>query len=145
MLRKGLTNVSLILVSDILFLWYLKDLLEFLFTIVNFTFQLRALWLSENQNKPQVQLQSDTLPETGQRVLTCFMLPQQVRSHQPGIIIIIYIFFMMDTFFLLDVSIPMHIGIYYLFFLSNFSFLRHNVFFGQCFHVHHILMYNHLS
>nr|XP_045595962.1 mucin-17-like isoform X1 [Procambarus clarkii]XP_045595963.1 mucin-17-like isoform X1 [Procambarus clarkii] len=39
--------------------------------------KLRALWLSENQNKPQVQLQSETLPETGQRVLTCFMLPQQ--------------------------------------------------------------------
>ncbi|XP_042879925.1 mucin-12-like isoform X2 [Penaeus japonicus] len=49
--------------------------------------KLRALWLSENQNKPQVQLQSDTLPETGQRVLTCFMLPQQVRSHQPEMVV----------------------------------------------------------
>nr|XP_053636548.1 mucin-5AC-like isoform X5 [Cherax quadricarinatus] len=45
--------------------------------------KLRALWLSENQNKPQVQLQSETLPETGQRVLTCFMLPQQPRVQQP--------------------------------------------------------------
>lgn len=49
--------------------------------------KLRALWLSENQNKPQVQLQSETLPETGQRVLTCFMLPQQQRSFQPEAVV----------------------------------------------------------
>ncbi|XP_068200291.1 erbin-like isoform X2 [Palaemon carinicauda] len=49
--------------------------------------KLRALWLSENQNKPQVQLQSETLPETGQRVLTCFMLPQQQRSYQPEAVV----------------------------------------------------------
>lgn len=46
--------------------------------------QLRALWLSENQNKPKVQLQSEVHPSTGQRVLTCFMLPQQPRPHHPG-------------------------------------------------------------
>ncbi|KAG7170200.1 flocculation protein FLO11-like isoform X2 [Homarus americanus] len=49
--------------------------------------KLRALWLSENQNKPQVQLQSETLPETGQRVLTCFMLPQQPRVLQPETVV----------------------------------------------------------
>ncbi|KAF0305446.1 Erbin [Amphibalanus amphitrite] len=37
---------------------------------------LQALWLSPNQNKPLVRLQSETLPGSGQRVLTCFMLPQ---------------------------------------------------------------------
>ncbi|KAK4292424.1 hypothetical protein Pmani_034804 [Petrolisthes manimaculis] len=45
--------------------------------------KLRALWLSENQNKPKVQLQSEIQPSTGQRVLTCFMLPQQPRPHHP--------------------------------------------------------------
>ncbi|XP_076035613.1 uncharacterized protein LOC143021773 isoform X2 [Oratosquilla oratoria] len=45
--------------------------------------KLRSLWLSENQNIPTVQLQSDTDPETGQRVLTCFMLPQIPRSYEP--------------------------------------------------------------
>ncbi|GIY16604.1 leucine-rich repeat-containing protein 7 [Caerostris darwini] len=37
---------------------------------------LQALWLSENQNKPLIPLQSDTDRITGQKVLTCFMLPQ---------------------------------------------------------------------
>ncbi|XP_071512851.1 uncharacterized protein [Panulirus ornatus] len=49
--------------------------------------KLRALWLSENQNKPQVQLQSESLPDSGQRVLTCFMLPQQPRPHQPETVV----------------------------------------------------------
>ena len=38
---------------------------------------IAALWLSENQTKPLIQLNQDTDPETGQRVLTNFMLPQQ--------------------------------------------------------------------
>merc|ERR1719204_1067394 len=38
--------------------------------------KLSAIWLSENQHKPLVQLSQDTDPETGQRVLTNFMLPQ---------------------------------------------------------------------
>ncbi|KAF8777221.1 Erbin like protein [Argiope bruennichi] len=37
---------------------------------------LQALWLSENQNKPLIPLQSDTDRVTGIKVLTCFMLPQ---------------------------------------------------------------------
>lgn len=36
---------------------------------------LQALWLSENQQKPLVNLQSD-VDEKGQKVLTCFLLPQ---------------------------------------------------------------------
>ena len=38
--------------------------------------RLTALWLSENQHKPLVHLNQETDPETGQRVLTNFMLPQ---------------------------------------------------------------------
>ena len=38
---------------------------------------ISAIWLSENQHKPLVQLVQDTCPETGQKVLTNFLLPQQ--------------------------------------------------------------------
>ena len=38
-----------------------------------------AIWLSDNQTKPLVQLNHDTDPYTGQKVLTNFLLPQQVR------------------------------------------------------------------
>ena len=41
---------------------------------------ISALWLSENQNKPLIQLNQDTDPETGRRVLTNFMLPQLPES-----------------------------------------------------------------
>ncbi|KAG0422252.1 hypothetical protein HPB47_001912 [Ixodes persulcatus] len=41
---------------------------------------LHALWLSQNQTKPLVLLQSDLDRETGQRVLTCFLLPQESPS-----------------------------------------------------------------
>ncbi|CAG2105992.1 unnamed protein product, partial [Medioppia subpectinata] len=37
---------------------------------------LQALWLNENQTKPLIQLQSDIDRESGQKVLTCFLLPQ---------------------------------------------------------------------
>ena len=39
--------------------------------------QLTALWLSENQAKPMLNLQSDVDENTGEKVLTCFLLPQQ--------------------------------------------------------------------
>ncbi|CAD5114287.1 DgyrCDS3429 [Dimorphilus gyrociliatus] len=38
---------------------------------------LKALWLSENQAQPMLKLQKDVDDDTGQRVLTCFLLPQQ--------------------------------------------------------------------
>jgi hypothetical protein len=41
---------------------------------------LQAIWLSDNQTKPLVQLNPDTDPYTGEKVLTNFLLPQQVRS-----------------------------------------------------------------
>ncbi|XP_065290037.1 uncharacterized protein Lap1 isoform X2 [Dermacentor albipictus] len=44
---------------------------------------LHALWLSQNQTKPLVLLQSDIDRETGQRVLTCFLLPQESSAAHP--------------------------------------------------------------
>ncbi|XP_075527921.1 leucine rich repeat containing protein 7 lap1 isoform X2 [Dermacentor variabilis] len=44
---------------------------------------LHALWLSQNQTKPLVLLQSDMDRETGQRVLTCFLLPQESSAAHP--------------------------------------------------------------
>jgi erbb2-interacting protein len=42
--------------------------------------KISAIWLSENQHKPLVQLNQDTDPETGQRVLTNFLLPQSMQN-----------------------------------------------------------------
>ena len=39
---------------------------------------ITAIWLANNQTKPLVQLNHDTDPYTGQKVLTNFLLPQQV-------------------------------------------------------------------
>ena len=52
---------------------------ENILTSLSFLFPLKvtAIWLSQNQNKPLIQLNQDTDPETGQKVLTNFMLPQQ--------------------------------------------------------------------
>lgn len=50
--------------------------LEYLpITIANLS--LKALWLSENQAQPMLKFQTDFDERTGQRVLTCFLLPQQ--------------------------------------------------------------------
>lgn len=50
--------------------------LEYLpFTVANLN--LSALWLSENQAQPMVKFQTDFDERTGQKVLTCFLLPQQ--------------------------------------------------------------------
>lgn len=38
---------------------------------------LKALWLSKNQAQPLPKLQIDELPNSGTRVLTCYLLPQQ--------------------------------------------------------------------
>ncbi|XP_037081638.1 protein lap4-like [Pollicipes pollicipes] len=37
---------------------------------------LKAVWLSENQGKPMLQFQTDLDENTGEEVLTCFLLPQ---------------------------------------------------------------------
>ncbi|XP_060069115.1 protein scribble homolog [Ylistrum balloti] len=50
--------------------------LEYLpITVTNLN--LKALWLAENQAKPMLKFQTDFDERTGQRVLTCFLLPQQ--------------------------------------------------------------------
>ena len=41
---------------------------------------ITAIWLANNQTKPLVQLNTDIDPGTGLKVLTNFLLPQQV-SH----------------------------------------------------------------
>ena len=38
---------------------------------------LKALWLSENQAQPLLKFQTDYDERTGQKVLTCVLLPQQ--------------------------------------------------------------------
>ena len=42
--------------------------------------QINAIWLTENQTKPLVQLNPDTDPYSGEKVLTNFLLPQQVKK-----------------------------------------------------------------
>ena len=50
--------------------------LEYLpITVTNLN--LRALCLSENQAQPMLKFQTDFDERTGQKVLTCFLLPQQ--------------------------------------------------------------------
>uniref|UniRef100_A0A3Q3IBG7 Disease resistance R13L4/SHOC-2-like LRR domain-containing protein n=1 Tax=Monopterus albus TaxID=43700 RepID=A0A3Q3IBG7_MONAL len=41
------------------------------------TLRLKALWLSENQSQPLLSFQTDEDPESGEKVLTCVLLPQQ--------------------------------------------------------------------
>lgn len=43
---------------------------------------LKALWLSENQSKPMVPLQSDFDHGTQSHVLTCYMFPQQPAAEE---------------------------------------------------------------
>lgn len=38
--------------------------------------KLKALWLSDNQSQPLLTFQTDVDPETGEKVLTCVLLPQ---------------------------------------------------------------------
>lgn len=45
---------------------------------------LRTLWLSENQQKPIMRLQTDFDETTRKKVLTCFLLPQQPSYSNDG-------------------------------------------------------------
>ena len=45
---------------------------------------LKALWLSENQAKPMLAFQTDYDENTGDQVLTCFLLPQFEGSSDEG-------------------------------------------------------------
>ncbi|XP_050403943.2 erbin isoform X1 [Patella vulgata] len=44
--------------------------------------ELQALWLTENQTKPLIPLQSEHEAETGRKILTCYLLPQQPGNYQ---------------------------------------------------------------
>uniref|UniRef100_A0A663N1J9 Leucine rich repeat containing 1 n=1 Tax=Athene cunicularia TaxID=194338 RepID=A0A663N1J9_ATHCN len=44
--------------------------------------KLKALWLSDNQSQPLLTFQTDTDPETGEKILTCVLLPQM--PSEPG-------------------------------------------------------------
>nr|XP_009940649.1 PREDICTED: leucine-rich repeat-containing protein 1 [Opisthocomus hoazin] len=46
------------------------------------TLKLKALWLSDNQSQPLLTFQTDTDPETGEKILTCVLLPQM--PSEPG-------------------------------------------------------------
>ncbi|XP_015111709.1 protein lap4 isoform X2 [Diachasma alloeum] len=56
------------------------------YTLINLN--LKAVWLSENQAQPMLTFQTDVDEETGQEVLTCFLLPQleyhTSGPHEPG-------------------------------------------------------------
>ena len=43
---------------------------------------LKALWLAENQSQPLLKFQNDFDKQTGLKVLTCFLLPQQDYKSQ---------------------------------------------------------------
>ncbi|KAK3089436.1 hypothetical protein FSP39_003580 [Pinctada imbricata] len=49
------------------------------FTIIKLK-DLQALWLSENQTRPLVPLQSDHDQDTGRKILTCYLLPQEPQQ-----------------------------------------------------------------
>ncbi|CAG5135228.1 unnamed protein product, partial [Candidula unifasciata] len=52
------------------------NLLQYLpFSIIKLK-ELQALWLTENQTRPLIPLQSEYEPETGRKILTCYLLPQ---------------------------------------------------------------------
>jgi len=46
--------------------------------------QLKALWLAENQAQPLISFQQDVDEDTGETVLTCFLLPQQAYTESMG-------------------------------------------------------------
>jgi len=45
---------------------------------------LKAVWLSESQAQPLISFQQDTDVETGEHVLTCFLLPQLAYTSASG-------------------------------------------------------------
>ncbi|XP_017079681.2 protein lap4 isoform X23 [Drosophila eugracilis] len=56
-----------------------NQLLYLPYSLVNL--QLKAVWLSENQSQPLLTFQPDIDTETGEQVLSCYLLPQQ--EYQP--------------------------------------------------------------
>lgn len=52
------------------------------FTLTNLN--LKALWMAENQAKPMINFQTDYDEQTGEQVLTCFLLPQLEYQDEHG-------------------------------------------------------------
>lgn len=50
-------------------------------TLINLN--LKAVWLSENQSQPMLTFQTEIDEESGEEVLTCFLLPQ-MDYHNDG-------------------------------------------------------------
>lgn len=53
-----------------------------LFRLQNLPFSLtnlnlKAMWLAENQSQPMLKFQTEDDERTGEKVLTCYLLPQQ--------------------------------------------------------------------
>jgi len=46
--------------------------------------ELKAVWLAENQAQPLIKFQQDIDEESGEKVLTCFLLPQQAYTESMG-------------------------------------------------------------
>ncbi|MBN3276511.1 LRRC1 protein, partial [Polyodon spathula] len=51
------------------------------------TLKLKALWLSENQSQPLLTFQTDVDIETGEKVLTCVLLPQMPSKPESQVIV----------------------------------------------------------
>lgn len=67
----------------------LSPFFSFLFRLPNLpisltTLRLKALWLSVNQSQPLLTFQTDVDSETGEKVLTCVLLPQQPSADNNG-------------------------------------------------------------
>ena len=90
---RGVNELSLCVVDLIYRLEYLP------ITVTNLN--LRALWLSENQAQPMLKFQTDFDERTGQKVLTCFLLPQQAFQTESmgktSFIVVIYSFVKLFT------------------------------------------------
>eukprot|EP00061_Rhincodon_typus_P010477 g34796.t1 len=52
-----------------------KRLINLPFALTNLN--LKALWLAENQSQPMLKFQTEDDEKTGEKVLTCYLLPQQ--------------------------------------------------------------------
>lgn len=55
------------------FLLFRLQNLPFALTNLN----LKAMWLAENQSQPMLKFQTEDDERTGEKVLTCYLLPQQ--------------------------------------------------------------------
>lgn len=70
-LLKGKGKVKADLISP-----FLHDRLQNLpFALTNLN--LKAMWLAENQSQPMLKFQTEDDERTGEKVLTCYLLPQQ--------------------------------------------------------------------